>query len=131
MNNQPNSKRLTSGSWLVILVVIIGLIGVGGTWLRYHADNPTTGVATMTFENGEWIARATFAEHQHERLVVGTGVIITSREIPGHKMAGLIAELTPDRLCVVTVTSGPPPEIEATEFPCVVTVDAATTPVLQ
>ncbi len=120
-----------SGSWLVLSVLAIGLLGVGWSWVTYHANNPTTSQATLRSENGEWIVRARFSESQQSRLAVGTAAVMTSPTLPNQKMSGRIALVEPDGWTTIAVTTGPPAGTPNEEMPCSVTVDAATAPVDQ
>ncbi len=120
----------SSGSNLVVLIVLIAVAFGAGTWWFYSADNPTTTDATLSRREGQWIVQAKFPDRDERStpFVVGTGAIVSSTSFPGLRMTGMIETVNPDDSVVIVLDHTPPEDTAETSAPAAVSIDSATAP---
>lgn len=124
------AARISSGTWIVVLLVTFGILGVAGSWWQYHKENPTSLSAQLIpMEGGGWSVEGTFSPKQSPQIVPGTAGVVTSPDFPEWKMSGVIQTAAADGSFTLRITTGPPSGSGRQPVPCVVTIDAATRPV--
>lgn len=115
---------------MVLIVVAIGLACVAWSWVTYHSSNPTTSEATLSFsEPNTWMVQARFPNTPTDHLLPGTLAIVTTPNLPNHKMSGQITRVMDAGWYEISITTTPPEGTPPAHMPCFVTVDAATAPV--
>lgn len=118
----------SSGTLVVLLIVVAGLFVGATTWWRYSTENPTSSDATLTQLDGQWIARANFPGDKSPDLLIGTGAIITCTRFPDTRITGVIERINEDHSVVILIDQDLPQLPDITSAPAHVTIDAATAP---
>ncbi len=118
----------SSGSFLVVAIVVIAVIFGAATWWRYSADNPTSTNATLSRLDGQWVVEAKFPDERELNFGIGTGAIVTSASFPDLRMTGQVETIREDDSVVIVLAHAPPDDAPATAVPAEVTIDAVTSP---
>ncbi len=118
----------SSGTFIVLFIVVLGLVVGATTWWRYSAENPTSSNATLSHQEGRWIVQARFPGGEYPNLKLGTGAVITCPAFPDTRMTGIIERINPDHTVVIVLDQKLPQTPDLTSAPAHVTIDAATAP---